>query len=163
MDGTERPIQRLKNAVKQKKHYSGKKKRHTRKHTVVTNRKKQILSLSQAREGKVHDKRQLNEADIVPNIPDEIPIEGDLGYQGLQHEFVNIHLPHMKPKNKELTKRQKQHNQLFSRQRVKCEHTIGEIKRYNAVSVIYRNRLPDFDDRLMLTASGLWNFYLEAA
>ena len=37
------------------------------------------------------------------------------------------------------------------------------IKRYNAVSAIYRNRVPDFDDRLMLTSAGLWNFYLEAA
>ncbi len=27
----------------------------------------------------------------------------------------------------------------------------------------YRNRVSDFDDRLMLTATGLWNFYLEAA
>jgi hypothetical protein len=30
-------------------------------------------------------------------------------------------------------------------------------------SDIYRNRLSNFDDRLMLTACGLWNFYLEAA
>jgi hypothetical protein len=35
------------------------------------------------------------------------------------------------------------------------------MKRYNAVSAIYRNRLPDFDDHLMLTAAGLWNFYLK--
>jgi hypothetical protein len=27
---------------------------------------------------------------------------------------------------------------------------------------VYRNRVPDFDDRLMLNAAGLWNFYLEA-
>ncbi|NJK52034.1 MAG: transposase family protein, partial [Leptolyngbyaceae cyanobacterium SU_3_3] len=74
-----------------------------------------------------------------------------------------IHLPHKKPKGKELTKRQKQENRAFSSQRVKCEHAIGGIKRYNAVSSIYRNRVPDFDDCLMLTAAGLWNFYLEAA
>ncbi len=38
------------------------------------------------------------------------------------------------------------------------------MKRYNAVSAIYRNRVPDFDARLMmLTAAGLWNFYLEVA
>jgi len=37
------------------------------------------------------------------------------------------------------------------------------LKRYGAVSAIYRNRVTDFDDHLMLTAAGLWNFYLEAA
>jgi hypothetical protein len=61
--------------------------------------------LSKAREGKVHDKRQLDEEEIVGHLPDQIPIHLDLGYQGLQNE----------------------------------------------------------DDRLMLTATGLWNFYLEAA
>lgn len=163
IDGTERPIQRPKDNEKQKSHYSGKKKRHTRKHTVATNRKKRILVLSKAREGKVHDKRQLDEEEIVPNIPDEIPIEGDLGYQGLQNEFVNIHLPHKKPKGKELTEQQKEENRTFSSQRVKCEHAIGGIKRYRAVSDIYRNRVTNFDDHLMLTAAGLWNFYLGAA
>jgi hypothetical protein len=37
------------------------------------------------------------------------------------------------------------------------------VKRYRAVSEIYRNRKKDFDDRLMLTSAGLWNFYLKAA
>ncbi|PZO50566.1 MAG: transposase, partial [Phormidesmis priestleyi] len=27
----------------------------------------------------------------------------------------------------------------------------------------YRNRVTNFDDRLMLNATGLWNFYLDAA
>lgn len=99
----------------------------------------------------------------MANIPDEIPIEGDLGFQGLQNEFVNIRLPHKKPKGQELSEQQKQQNKDFSRQRVVCEHAHAGIKRYNAVSGIYRNRVPDFDDHLMLTAAGLWNFYLEAA
>jgi hypothetical protein len=37
------------------------------------------------------------------------------------------------------------------------------VKRYGAVSQSYRNRTKDFDDNLMLTATGLWNFYLVAA
>lgn len=90
-------------------------------------------------------------------------VEGDLGFQGLQNEFVNIHLPHKKPRGKQLSQQQKQENQEFSAQRVVCEHAHAGIKRYNAVSAVYRNRVPDFDERLMLTSAGLWNFYLEAA
>lgn len=71
-DSTERPVQRLKDKDKQKEHYSGKKKRHTRKHTTGSTRKKRVIILSKARPGKIHNKRQLDEADLVDNISDFI-------------------------------------------------------------------------------------------
>lgn len=162
-DGTERPVQRPKDRDKQKEHYSGKKKRHTRKHITGSTRKKRVILLTKGRAGKIHDKRQLDEEDLVGNIPDEVAIEGDLGFQGLQNEFDNVHLPHKKPKGQELSEQQKQENREFSRQRVKCEHAHAGIKRYRSVADVYRNRVPDFDDRLMLNAAGLWNWYLDAA
>jgi DDE superfamily endonuclease/Helix-turn-helix of DDE superfamily endonuclease len=162
-DGTERPVQRPKDAEKQKEHYSGKKKRHTRKHITGSTRQKRVIILTKARPGKIHDKRQLAEEEVVEHIPDEVPIDVDLGFQGLQNEFVNVHLPHKKPRGGELTEQQKQENQEFSRQRVPCENAHAGIKRYRAVSDVYRNRVTDFDDRLMLIAAGLWNLYLDAA
>ena len=63
----------------------------------------------------------------------------------------------------ELMEQQKAENRDFSAQRVKCEHAHAGIKRYHVVTSIYRNRVTDFDDHLMLVATGLWNFYLEAA
>jgi hypothetical protein len=126
-------------------------------------RKKRVILLTKARGGKIHDKRQLDEEDLVGNIPDEVAIEGDLGFQGLQNEFDNIHLPYKKPKGKELSEQQKQENREFSRQRVACEHAHAGIKRYRSVTDVYRNRVPDFDDHLMLNAAGLWNLYLDAA
>jgi len=38
----------------------------------------------------VHDKQQLDEEDLVRHIPDEVTVEGDLGFQGLPNEFENI-------------------------------------------------------------------------
>ena len=146
-----------------KKNITQEKKRHTRKHTTGSTRKKRIILLSKARAGKVHDKKQLDEEDWVSNIPDQVVIEGDLGYQGLQNEFINVRLPHKKPRGKELTEEQKQENREFSAQRVKCEHAHAGMKRYNSITAVYRNRVPDFDDRLMLNAAGLWNFYLDAS
>jgi len=107
LDGTERPVQRPKDAEKQKEHYSGKKKRHTRKHITGSTGKKRVIVLTKAQPGKIHDKRQLDEAKLVENIPDEVRIEGNLGFQGLQNEFENIHLPHKKPKGKELSESKK--------------------------------------------------------
>ena len=81
-----------------------------------------------------------------------------LGFQGLHNDFVNVHLPHKKPRGKELSEIQKEKNKAFSAQRVACEHAHAGIKRYNAVTSIYRNRVADFDG----IATGLWNLYLEA-
>lgn len=120
LDGTERPVQRPKDPESQKKHYSGKKKRHTRKHITGTTRDKRVILLTRAKPGKIHDKRQLDEELLVENIPDEVAIEGDLGFQGLQKEFDNVHLPHKKPRGKELSEEQKEENRVFSGQRVKC-------------------------------------------
>ena len=61
--------------------------------------------------------------------------------------------------------------------RVKCERTRSGVKRYKAVKALYRNHIKDLDVSLwdmkrgawrqpyplMLTAVGLWNFYLMAA
>ena len=119
--------------------------------------------LSKAREGKLHDKRFHDEDDIAGAVPDEIPIEVDLGFLGLHKEYDNIRLPHRKPKGGELSDQQRQENRALSQSRVVCENAFAGVKRYNAVSAIYRNRKVEFDDHLMLTAAGLWNFYLIAA
>lgn len=163
IDGTERPIQRPDEPERQKQHYSGKKKRHTRKHLAAVAPNKEVLVLTIAREGKLHDKRFHDEDDMIGSIPDEIPVLVDSGFQGVQKQYVNIELPHKKPKGGELTPLQKQENKDLSSRRVVCENAFAGVKRYNAVAAIYRNRVTDFDDRLMLTACGLWNFYLKAA
>ena len=122
-----------------------------------------MLILSKAREGKLHDKRFHDEDDIAGSVPDAIPIEVDLGFQGLQKQYENIYLPHKKPRGGELSDTQKQENRSLSQSRVLCENAFAGVKRYGAVSQSYRNRIKNFDDRLMLTAAGLWNFYLMAA
>lgn len=157
MDGTERPIKRPTDSEKQKLNYSGKKKRHTRKHLAAVNQNKQVLVLSQAREGKLHDKKFHDEEKLIGNIPAEIPIEVDTGFQGIQHQYENIRIPHKKPKGGELSEQQKSDNRKLSQSRVVCENAFAGVKRYGVVSQIYRNHKHDFDDKLMLTASGLWN------
>ncbi|MDJ0679103.1 MAG: transposase family protein [Xenococcaceae cyanobacterium MO_167.B52] len=136
---------------------------HTRKHLAAVDENKRVLVLSKAREGKVHDKRAHDEDDIAGAIPEEIPIEVDSGFLGLQKQYDNICVPHRKPKGGELSESQKEENRLLSSSRVVCENALAGVKRYGAVSQIYRNPIADFDDGLMLTAAGLWNFYLIAA
>ena len=75
--GTKRPGQRPKDPERQPAHGSGKKKRHTRKHRTVSTRKQGVIILTKARAGTVPDKRQLDEAESVAHLPDEVAIAGD--------------------------------------------------------------------------------------
>ena len=110
VDGTERPICRPKDKDKQKENYSGKKKRHTSKNLAAVAKDKRILVLTPSTKGKTHDQKIHDHEDVIGGIPDEIPVLGDLGFQGVQKQYVNIHLPHKKPKKEKLTPLQKQEN-----------------------------------------------------
>lgn len=125
IDGTERPIARPQDPEAQQSNYSGKKKRHTRKHLAAVDETKRVLVLSKAREGKLHDKRFHDEDDIAGSVPTEIPIEVDLGFLGLQKEYDNIHLPHQKPRGGELSSAQLEENRGLSQSRVICENAFA--------------------------------------
>ena len=163
LDGTERPIQRSSDKDKQKQNFSGKKRRHTRSHLAGTDGDGQILLFSLAYDGKDHDKGILNRENWVEHIPDEVLIQGDAGFDGLQRDYVNVEVSHKKPKGGKLTADQKEENRALAKERVVVEHAFSGVKRYRIASDVYRNRIKDFDDRSMFTAAGLWNFYLMAA
>jgi hypothetical protein len=61
----------------------------------------------------------------------------DSGFQGVQKQYVNIRLPHKKPKGGELTPQQKHENRELAQERVVCENAFSEVKRYWAVADIY--------------------------
>jgi hypothetical protein len=107
LDATERPVQRSKDKDQQKENYSGKKKRHTRSHLALVEPTRNILVLSQAYAGRHNDKGILNQEGWAEWIPDEVLIQGDLGFFGLQNEVVNVDLPHKKPRGGQLTDEQK--------------------------------------------------------
>jgi hypothetical protein len=107
LDVTERPIRRPKR--NQKKFYSGKKKRHTVKYQVLSDENKKIIALSETTSGNEHDFTIFKKSSLRENLPKNIKIHVDLGYQGIQEECQNniISIPQKKPKNGELTSLQK--------------------------------------------------------
>ena len=163
LDATERPVQRSKDKDKQKANYSGKQKRHTRSHLALVEPDRKILVLSHAYAGRHNDQGILNREGWAEWIPDAVLIQGDLGFFGLHNEVVNVELPHKKPRGGQLSDEQKAENQALASERVVCEHSFAGLKRYGIAHQVYRNRKEGFDDRSMVTAAGLWNFYLEAA
>jgi hypothetical protein len=163
IDGTERPIQRPKDKDRQKANYSGKKKRHTRKNLIISTKKKRINFLSRTVEGKAHDFSILKEHAPPKYIPPEIKKHLDLGFKGYQKQYPNsrVSMPERKPRTRELSKTVKERNKRKSSVRVLVEHAIGGIKRLGIVAQVYRNKIKDFDDQVMLISSGLWNYHLD--
>lgn len=170
IDGTERPIQRPKDNEKQKKNYSGKKKRHTKKNTIISSKDKKIRYLGPTVEGKKHDYGSFK--DEFPNEPPSKPPPDtpqdnprfwmDLAYLGIEKDYpgLNVRMPKKKPKGRELTEEEKTRNKQTSSIRVKVEHAIGGVKRFGIVSNIFRNKSDDFNDKVMELACGLWNYHL---
>jgi hypothetical protein len=141
-DSTERPTARP--VRRQKRFYSGKKKRHTLKTQVVVTRVRKkpgpgprrrrvrIVAVSRTFPGSTHDKKVYDETGVV--IPPGVTPYGDTGYLGTE-----LKTPRRKPRGGALTKRQKAGNRRVSRRRIVVEHGIGKIKVWRVAAERWRN------------------------
>jgi len=163
IDGTERRRQRPKKKKSQQKTYSGKRKAHTRKNIVVTDTKRRILVLTKTKSGRRHDKRLADKESLFENIPKDIDVYTDTAFIGEEKVHRRLFLPRKKPKGKSLTEDEKITNKIISSYRVIAEHAIGGMKRYQALTQVYRNRRKYFDDTIILLSAGLWNYHLSYA
>lgn len=157
IDGTERKIQRPKDAGEQSLYYSGKKRAHTVKNNiVVTLKSRQVKYLSQTYEGKKHDKKIADEEQ--PTCPEGSTLYKDTGFQGYEPADVKTVQPKKKPRGGELSAKDKERNRRISKVRVVVEHVIAGVKRCRVVKDILRNTKDGFADRVMELACGLHNF-----
>ena len=125
-DATVRPIERAVDAEVQKEYYDGKHKRHTVKNHLIINEEREILYISPLYEGKVHDKKLVDEEQIT--FPENTLVIQDTGYQGFEPKGVLMMMPKKKPRKRELTPEDKQWNSLISSCRIRVEHVIAQIK-----------------------------------
>lgn len=156
LDGTERPINRPKDRDDRKLYYSGKKKAHTVKNNVITQRSGKVVFLSDTYEGKKHDKKIADEEGY--EFPEGSQLWQDNGFQGYAPEGVTIKQPKKKPRSRELTAQEKEENRQVSSQRIEVEHQIGGIKRCQILVQKFRNWADHYVDDVMETACGLHNF-----
>jgi hypothetical protein len=92
LDGTERRRQRPKDPVRQREHYSGKKKAHTDKNLVLVNEHNgEVVYLGATHPGKMHDKKAADAADL--SFPAGTVLSQDTGFQGFAPPGVVIQQP----------------------------------------------------------------------
>ncbi|NSX83762.1 transposase, partial [Wolbachia endosymbiont of Atemnus politus] len=76
---------------KQKRFYSGKKKRHTIKTQIVAEKKTKKVICTSFSNGRKHDFRMFRESKVP-----QTKILADSGYRGIQKVHKNVELPHKK-------------------------------------------------------------------
>jgi len=156
VDATEQPVNRPKR--KQRRTYSGKKKRHTVKHQVVVTRKRKgpgekqrvrIKAVSKAAKGRTHDKKVYDRSRL--RLPGGVPKSGDSGYQG-----TDLRVPKRKPRKGQLSADEKRSNRALAKERIVAEHGIGKMKIWRIAADRYRNP-PRRHTVMMKNVAGLHN------
>lgn len=162
IDASESPIQRPKIPVrnrkkiknrrnKQKRYYSGKKKKHSIKSQIVFNRNtKKIIALKTST-GRKHDFRLFKESKTSLHPQNKVCV--DTGYMGIKKIHPNSELPKKSSKNKPLSKEDKKINTGISSKRVPVEHVFAFLKKFHILADKYRNRRKRFHLRLTLISA----------
>jgi hypothetical protein len=164
IDTFEQRVQRSKDRTDADAHYSGKKKQHTLKSQVAVNEESgEICDLADSVVGPTADISLLKESGLLSRLPDGVGGIGDLAYVGIA-ELHPQHLgasPRRKPRGKERPSEDVCFNRAFSRRRIKVEHTIGRMRRYQSLSQSDRHHRQNHAPRVRAVA-GLVNRQLRA-
>ena len=157
IDASERPIQRPEK--NQKRVYSGKKKRHTIKNQIISERKSHLIyHVSKTYTGKTHDFKMFKSESLPRSTPKNIRFLADTGYIGMDKYIDNpVSMPNKATKKYPLTEAQKLQNNIISSERVFVEHIFGHMKNYHILAQKFRGSRTLAHDSFEIIA-GIHNF-----
>jgi DDE superfamily endonuclease/Helix-turn-helix of DDE superfamily endonuclease len=148
---------------KQRAWYSGKKKAHTIKGQVAVDEDGRIADVGPSRPGRWADLKVFKRSGLAGRlIRAGVGVLGDLGFVGIDklHPRLRGATPRRKPRGKERPPLDRRHNRAFARRRVKVEHGIGRLRRFQALSQVDRHRRQRHTARVRAVA-GLVNRMLD--
>lgn len=148
VDATEQPVRRSQDPETQKQHYSGKKKRHTRKAQIIVNEHGVVRDVSLSVPGSMHDRKLFTHSGAADQIPKDLVVGGDAAYQGIHADLPDhsVLTPFKKSKHHPLTDEEKLLNQEFARTRIIVENTLAQFKHFKALAEQFRHSLNLWDD-----------------
>lgn len=136
IDSFETAIPRPSNKDRQKRVYSGKKKRHTLKTQVVSDTQGEVLDVDAGHRGPAADKK-IYETSQVKELFPQAAKQADLGYLGTD----GVETPQRKPRGGQLTEAQRAENRQKASVRVHVEHGIRRLKAFKIVRENYRHAI----------------------
>jgi hypothetical protein len=159
IDTFEQKVQRCKDPKQADAHYSGKKKQHTLKPQVaVDEHSGTICDVSESALGPTADLTLLKQSELLNRLPKGVGAIGDLAYIGIAEEHPDKlgATPRRKPRGKERPQEDVCFNHAFSKRRIKVEHTIGRMRRYQSLNQTDRHHRKNHTARTRAVA-GLVN------
>lgn len=137
IDTFEQRVQRCKDRTQADQYYSGKKKQHTLKPQVaVDEHDGTVCDVAESVVGPTADITVLKQSGLLERLPEGVGAIGDLAYIGIAeaHPRGLGATPRRKPRGNERSEEDILFNRAFSKRRIKVEHTIGRMRRYESVS-----------------------------
>jgi hypothetical protein len=135
IDTFEQSVQRP--TKRQKRFYSGKKKRHTLKSQVAVDEVTgAIIDVAESVPGPTADSKVLKKSKLLKRLPKGVGGMGDLAYVGMEelHPQGLGAAPRRKPRGQKRSLADRRYNKAFSRRRIRVEHGIGRLRRYQALT-----------------------------
>jgi hypothetical protein len=154
IDGTERRLPRPRHAGRQRRYYSGRKKRHAVKNVILT-AKGRVRWCSPTVPGRGHDKTVTEKQRLRPKA---VTVLADSGFAGLNPGAATLITPWKKPKGRRLHWKRRAFNRMLSRERVAVEHTLASVKRLRVLRDEFRNRRKGMVDEVMMIGCTLHNY-----
>ena len=118
-------------------YYSGKKKQHTLKTQVALDAEAgTILDVPDSVPGPTHDLKLLETSGTLDRLPPDVGVGGDLGYVGVDKVAPDrpTATPRRKPRKQPRPPEDVAYNTAFAAWRVRVEHGIGRMRRYQALT-----------------------------
>jgi hypothetical protein len=159
IDTFEQRVQRHKEHDKADEYFSGKKKQHTLKSQVAINELNgQVVDVADSVVGPTADINLLEQSGLLKRLPEGVGAIGDLAYVGIDklHPSGAAAAPRRKPKGKPRPAEDVAYNRAFSQRRIMVEHTIGRMRRYEAITQTDRHHRQNHTPRVAAIA-GLVN------
>ena len=139
IDTFEQAVQRPRR--RQKRFYSGKKKRHTLKSQVAVDEETgAIVDVADSVPGPTADIKVLKKSKLLKRLPPGVGGLGDLAYVGIAdlHPEGLAATGRRKPRGQPQSLADRRYNKAFSRRRIGVEHGINRLRRYQ--SLTHRDR-----------------------
>jgi len=135
VDTFEQRVQRPGDAAGQRAWYSGKKQCHTIKSQVAVEEETgQIVDVADSVPGPTADITTLTASRLGARLPPDAGLMGDAAYQGLDKVRAEGYSPRKKPRGQPRPDEDRAYNREIARRRVKAEHSIGRLRRFEALT-----------------------------
>lgn len=144
---------------RQRAYYSGKKKAHTLRSQVAVDEDGKIVDVGASRPGPWADLKVFRRSGLAGRLARAgVGALGDLAYVGIDGLVKRLRgaTPRRKPRGRERPEEDRRYNRAFARRRIKVEHAIGRLRRYQALSAVNRHGRRGHEARVRAVA-GLVN------